>query len=188
VIVGAILTQNTAWGNVEKAIANLKEAELLDLGRLDRVAEEALGEIIRPAGTFRVKARRLKALIGFIQSRFGGDLDRMFGESVARLRLELLAVPGVGPETADAILLYAGNLPVFVVDAYTKRVLRRHHLIDDGASYHDVQALFHSQLPPDPSCFNEYHALIVELGKRHCKVRAICEGCPLESHPHDPTL
>lgn len=185
VIVGAILTQNTAWRNVERAIANLRGAGCLDWGRLRDLDEESLAALIQPAGTFRVKARRLKTFVTWLWDRYDGDLDRMFATSDGALREELLAISGIGRETADAILLYAGGKPSFVVDAYTYRILRRHRLLDDDADYEQIKELFESHLPTDAALFNEYHALLVAVGKTHCRRRARCEGCPLERFDHE---
>jgi len=185
IVVGAILTQNTAWQNVERAIARMHEAGLMSWPALRDVDEPALAEVIRPAGTYRVKAARLKAFVAALFDRWRGDFRAMTTGPLAACRARLLAIHGIGPETADAILVYAASRPSFVVDAYTRRVLRRHRLIDDRASYAQVQALFHQALPRDASLFNECHALLVELAKRHCRTTARCEGCPLESLPHD---
>ncbi|HPD30738.1 MAG TPA: endonuclease III domain-containing protein [Phycisphaerae bacterium] len=185
VIIGAILTQNTAWRNVERAIDNLKRAKALDWKRLHELSLEELAELIRPAGTFNVKARRLKSFIQWFHDRFDLDLDRMFEMSVSSLREGLLEIPGIGRETADAILLYAGQKPSFVVDAYTARILYRHHLIDRSADYDEIKELFESNLPDDVKLFNEYHALLVDVGKKHCRPRARCEGCPLRRFEHD---
>lgn len=187
-IVGAILTQNTAWSNVSRAIENLRRAGCLDWQRLRDLSLPALERLIRPSGTYRVKARRLKAFVGFLFERYGGDLERMFATPLPELREQLLAVPGIGRETADAILLYAGHLPTFVVDAYTARILRRHHLIDEEADYEQIKALFEENLPADVRLFNEYHALLVEAGKRYCRPKARCEACPLNEMPHDADL
>lgn len=185
VIIGAILTQNTAWRNVEKAIENLKYAQALDWAQLRDLPLEKLAELIRPAGTFNVKARRLKTFVLWFWDRFDADLDRMFATSLQSLREELLGISGIGRETADAILLYAGGLPSFVVDAYTARILFRHRLIDESAGYEDIKDLFESNLPQDPKLFNEYHALLVQIGKTHCRPRARCTGCPLEPFEHE---
>jgi endonuclease-3 related protein len=184
VIIGAILTQNTAWRNVERAIANLKHADALDWHRLEQMPIERLAELIRPAGTFNVKARRLKAFVEWFHAGYEADLERMFATPPDVLRAELLSVPGIGRETADAILLYAGNLPSFVVDAYTARILCRHGLIDDSADYDEIKELFESALPADAPLFNEYHALLVQVGKQYCRPRARCTGCPLEPFEH----
>lgn len=181
VLVGAVLVQNTAWKNVERAIDNLREAGALSLDGLHGLAQEELEELIRPAGCYRVKARRLRNVIDFIHERYEGSLERMFAAGLLSLREQLLEIHGIGPETADSILLYAGGLATFVVDAYTVRVLARHGWIDSEADYHAVQEEFQRQLPDDPALFNEYHALLVEVGKRHCKKSAaLCAGCPLE--------
>jgi endonuclease-3 related protein len=185
VIVGAILTQNTAWRNVERAIENLKAAGALDWSVLRDHDDERLAELIRPAGTFRVKAKRLKTFTHWLWERFDGDLDQMFACSLYALREELLSIRGIGRETADAILLYAGELPTFVVDAYTARILRRHGLIDETADYDEIKELFESNLPSDTQLFNEYHALLVQVGKTHCKPRPKCEGCPLAPFEHE---
>lgn len=184
VIIGAILTQNTAWRNVERAIENLRSAQALDWAVLRRLEAAELAELIRPAGTFNVKARRLKAFVAWFWERFDGRLERMFATPLHALREELLGVSGIGRETADAILLYAGGLPSFVVDAYTARILHRHGLIDGDAGYDQIKDLFESHLPADPALFNEYHALLVQVGKSHCRPRARCAGCPLEPFPH----
>ncbi len=188
VMVGAVLTQNTNWTNVERAIANLKSNSLLDWHRLDRMSHGELADLIRPAGYFNVKARRLKSLAAWVVETFDGDLEAMFSLSTASLRERLLAVNGIGRETADSILLYAGGHVTFVVDAYTARILRRHGLIDEQADYEEIKALFEDNLPADEALFNEYHALLVEVGKRCCRPRnPRCAQCPLDEFPHDPT-
>jgi endonuclease-3 related protein len=187
VAIGAVLTQNTAWGNVERAIAAMKRVGCLDFALLDALGEDELGAVIRSAGTFRVKARRLKALATWVMSR-GGSIESALRGETAEVRASLLAVAGIGPETADAILLYAGGHAVFVVDAYTRRVLRRHHVLDGDEAYVRVQEVIENALPRDADLFNEYHALVVEVGKRHCRMQARCAGCPLEGMPHDETL
>lgn len=179
VAVGAILTQNTAWGNVEKAIARLKTEGVFTPEALDRLPEETLAPLLRSSGYFNLKAARLKAFIHFLFREYGGRLDRMFRENLEPLRKELLEIKGVGPETADSILLYAGGYPVFVVDAYTRRVFSRHGLLPEDADYHEMQRLFMENLPADPPLFNEYHALIVRVGKEFCRTTPRCETCPL---------
>ncbi len=179
VMVGAILTQNTNWSNVERAINNLKNAGLLDPASLNRISEKRLAELIRPAGYFNIKARRLKAFLEYFVEEYHGEPERMKKEALDTLRSELLNVKGIGPETADSILLYALDKPIFVIDAYTKRVLLRHGLIDESADYSDSQEIFHRALPRDVSLFNEYHALFVKVGKEQCRPRPRCEGCPL---------
>ncbi|MFQ5828987.1 MAG: endonuclease III domain-containing protein [Candidatus Methylomirabilia bacterium] len=179
VAVGAILTQNTAWSNVERARAQLKARRLLNARRLHALSLAELAWLIRSSGTYRIKARRLKAFMDFLWTRFAGRLARMALAPLAELRGELLAVPGIGRETADAILLYAVGRPVFVVDAYTRRVLGRHRLIGSRAGYEELRALFERHLPGDPALFNEYHALLVAVGKRYCRGQPQCERCPL---------
>ena len=185
VVIGAILTQNTAWRNVERAIENLKRARALDWEKLRAMPFANLAELIRPAGTFRVKARRLQAFVRWFWERYDADLDDMFSTPVSVLREELLSVSGIGRETADAIILYAGNLLTFVVDAYTARILRRHRLIDETADYDEIKDLFESNLAAEVPLFNEYHALLVQVGKLHCRPKARCPGCPLEPFEHD---
>ncbi len=182
VVVGAILTQNTNWRNVERAIANLKRESLLEVGALEAVAPERLAEVIRPAGYFRIKARRLKNFVHMLAERFGGDLGALLTLPTEALRESVLSVRGIGPETADSIVLYAAGRPVFVVDAYTVRILYRHGVVEADAGYDEVQALFHDALPADADLFGEYHALLVAVGKRWCrKRRPQCRGCPLEA-------
>jgi endonuclease-3 related protein len=180
VMVGAVLTQNTNWQGVEKAIANLKKNGILALDKLHHRSIEELAEFIKPAGYFNLKARRLKNLIGMVVEAFGGDLAAMGQTETAQLRQELLLVNGVGPETADSILLYAFHRPIFVVDTYTYRVTSRHGLIEEEINYQALQDLFMEHVPLDVNMFNEYHALLVKVGKLHCKRKARCEGCPLE--------
>lgn len=179
VCVGAILTQNTNWGNVEKAIVRLKAAGLLSPEGLRDVSVAELAETIRPAGYYNVKSSRIKDFVGFLFGRFGGSLERMFGGEWRELRRELLAVRGIGRETADSILLYAGKKPSFVVDAYTKRLFSALGLVASTADYESVRSLFMDNLPEDTALFNEYHALIVEHCKRHCTSRPRCSGCGL---------
>jgi endonuclease-3 related protein len=181
IMVGALLTQNTAWVNVEKAITNLKRERLLTVSRLHSVPERKLASLIRPSGYFNIKTKRLKHLLEFIQCQYDGSLKKMFADDPQELRRKLLDVNGIGPETADCILLYAGGKPFFVVDAYTKRVFSRHGLLSDKEEYHAVQTLFIDHLPRDARMFNEYHALIVRVGKEYCKKgRPLCGECPLE--------
>jgi endonuclease-3 related protein len=179
VAVGAVLTQNTNWGNVEKAIGNLKAAKSLNAKALRDMPVDRLASLIRPAGYFNVKAQRLTAFIDFLFERYGGSMKRMATGQTLKLREELLSVRGIGQETADSILLYALEKPVFVIDAYTKRVLSRHDILDEAASYEQYQTLFHEKLDEDLRLYNEYHALFVRLGKEQCRPRPKCEGCPL---------
>ncbi|MEK6599926.1 MAG: endonuclease III domain-containing protein [Deltaproteobacteria bacterium] len=180
IIVGAILTQNTAWTNVEKAIHNLKAARVLQPRKMHGLSEKELAKLIRPAGYFNIKANRLKHFLNYLFDNYGGRLDRMFRKRTDALRRGLLSVNGIGPETADSILLYAGSHPVFVVDAYTKRILSRHMIIKEDAGYDEIQRLFMQNLPHNVNMFNEYHALFVNIGKGFCRNRKpICSRCPL---------
>ncbi len=180
-MVGAVLTQNTAWGNVEKAIAALKKRRLLSLSRLHDTPGRRLASLIRPSGYFNIKSQRLKNLTAFVVGRYRGSLKRMFADDPRELREGLLGVNGIGLETADSIMLYAANRPYFVVDAYTKRVFSRHGFVSEKAVYHEVQRLFMENLRADARLYNEYHALIVRVGKERCKKsRPLCSGCPLE--------
>lgn len=184
IILGAILTQNTSWANVEKAIANLKAAGCLEPDKLHALDAEAIEKLIRPAGYFRLKTKRLRNFMKWFLDEYGGDLDAMASVETRRLREELLSVSGIGPETADSILLYALNRPVFVVDTYTARVAVRHGLIEPDIDYEQLQYLFESNLEPNAPLFNEYHALLVRIGKDFCKPKPKCAGCPLEALPH----
>lgn len=180
VIVGAILTQNTNWLNVEKAIVNLKANSLMSPQAMFEAEDHVIAHHIRPSGYYNVKAARLKSFMKFLSERYENDLDKMFRRGTWSLREELLGVKGIGRETADSILLYAGNKAVFVIDAYTERVLARHGLIEGKAGYDEMQQLFMKQLPPRPDLFNQYHALIVHTGKMFCAKNAPrCDACPL---------
>jgi endonuclease-3 related protein len=185
VLVGAVLTQNTAWTNVEKAIANLKRERVLTFSRMLNVAPEKLALLIRPSGYFNIKAKRLRNLLLFIHTNYSDSLVRMFSADPARLRQQLLEVNGIGQETADSILLYAGEKPFFVADAYTKRIFSRQGLIADNADYRTVQGLFMDNLAQNASFYNEYHALIVKIGKDHCKKgKPLCSDCPIQLKCH----
>jgi len=184
IIIGAILTQNTSWANVEKAIANLKSAELLNPTALHSLGHSQLAELIRPAGYFNIKAKRLKSFLDWLFENYDGRLRNLEGVETYQLRAELLSVKGIGPETADSILLYAFDRPVFVVDAYTARIAVRHQLMEPDAGYEQLQDLFQSNLPQDAQLFNEYHALLVRLGKDFCKPTPKCPACPLQHLPH----
>jgi len=182
VIVGAILTQNTAWTNVEKAMANLRAAHVLTPAGLLELTAEEIAPLIRPAGYFNAKARKLRAFVEFLAQGHGGDLNSLWAMETAPLRETLLGIHGVGPETADSILLYAAGRPAFVVDAYTRRVFSRLGLVSDTVGYRDLQALFVEHLPPDVPLFNEYHALVVRHGKECCRKRQpTCDVCPLRA-------
>lgn len=179
VAVGAILTQNTAWTNVEKAIANLKRAKLLTPRKILEADDNLLHEILKPSGYFRIKAKRVRSFCSHLVERYGGSMARMAKRPLDELRPELLAIAGIGPETADDILLYACGKPVFVVDAYTRRILSRHGLVKPDIHYEDLRAFFERQLPQDVHLFKEYHGLIVWTGKDFCRSHPKCEGCPL---------
>ncbi|MGH7890373.1 MAG: endonuclease III domain-containing protein [Thermodesulfobacteriota bacterium] len=183
-ILGAMLTQNTAWKNVEKAMENLKREELISIDKLALIPVQHLASLIRPSGYFNQKAGKIKNFINFILENYSGKLEEMFEEDTQTLRDKLLGIKGIGPETADSILLYAGRKPVFVIDAYTYRILSRHGLIPEESSYGEMQELFMDSLSEDQKLFNEYHALLVRLGKEHCKKSPLCDGCPLEYDPH----
>jgi endonuclease III related protein len=209
VIVGAYLTQNTSWNNVEKAITELRRAGLLSVKGIREVPLPELERLIRSSGYFRQKTVRLKQFVEFLDSQYGGSLDRMFAQPTDKLRAELLSLNGVGPETADSILLYAGGHPVFVVDAYTRRILERHGIIDSRTSYEEIRILVQDAISGSPPGFltvlrpgaqprhpvsrlsarqrsplaqhyNELHALIVRTGNEHCRKQPNCEGCPLK--------
>ena len=183
VIVGAILVQNTAWSNVERAIANLRREKLLTPRAIERVPLARLACLVRSSGCFRQKARKLKSFVRFLRHAHGGSLARMFRTPTPELRAQLLAVHGIGPETADSILLYAGAHPVFVVDAYTHRILERHGLHAGRPDYERLRALFETRLPRDARLYNEFHALLVNVGKRWCRTRnPRCQECPLRAH------
>ena len=182
VMVGAILTQNTNWRNVEKAIGNLKKHRLLEPDRLYRLSYKRLAALIKPAGYYNIKAKRLKAFLKFFIKNYKGNIRNMSLIDTHQLRHQLLSVNGIGPETADSILLYALDKPAFVVDAYTKRILVRHHLIKADASYEQIQSFFRKGLKTNVKFFNEYHALLVKAGKDIClKAKPKCAICPLKS-------
>ncbi len=180
VAVGAILTQNTNWGNVEKAIDNLKKGGKLSASAIHKLPDNRLASLIRPAGYFNIKTKRLKHFVSFLMRDYGGSMTKMKKEEFEVIREKLLGVNGIGPETADSIILYALEKPVFVVDAYTKRVLSRHTIMDHDAPYDSFQELFHSNLERDIRLFNEYHALFVRVAKEHCRTKPRCGECPLK--------
>ena len=182
VIVGAILTQNTAWKNVEAAIGQLKVRDLLHPEKLLHLAEPQLADLIRPAGYYRVKTKRLKAFLNFLKQEYHCNLDALFAEDLWTIRKKLLSVHGIGEETADSILLYAGGKPIFVIDTYTRRILQRHDIIDEKTSYTEIQALFMTSFPGSAPFYNQYHALLVNTGKQFCrKETPKCNLCPLQS-------
>lgn len=181
VIVGAILTQSAAWTNVEKGLANLKQAGALSPSAIRELPQAELAELIHSCGYFNAKSIKLKSFAAWFGRRFSDSLEKMFEVETQRLREELLEVHGVGEETADSILLYAGNRPVFVIDAYTRRIIDRLGFKLRGNKYADYQKLFVDHLPAEAPLFNEYHALLVALGKRQClKTNPACEGCCLQ--------
>ena len=179
IMVGAVLVQNTSWKNVEVAIENLIEAGVMDPQQLLRLPIEELQELIRPAGYFRLKAGRLRNLLRLIVEDYEGSVERMRSTNLEKLREDLLAVNGIGPETADSILLYALDLPTAVVDAYTHRVLNRHGWIDEDADYYRLKELVEDSMPREVALFNEFHALMVRVGRLHCRKTPKCETCPL---------
>jgi endonuclease III related protein len=180
IMVGAILTQNTNWQNVSRAIDMIKSEELLDVKALFNIDELHLGGLIKSCGYFNLKARRLKNFIHFFYLRYGGSTEKMFDLDWRTLRKELLDVNGIGPETADSILLYAGKKPVFVIDAYTRRIFQRHGYISLQDSYEQIQQYFMRHLPKDHRLYNEYHAQIVMVGKNYCnRKNPNCQDCPL---------
>ena len=186
VCIGAILTQNTNWRNVERAISNLKAAGLLSVSALHAMPHEPLAECLRPAGYYNIKARRLKNLIAHVHESFGDDIAAFLDRSVGTLREELLGVKGVGRETADSIILYAAGKATFVVDTYTHRVLMRHGFISPEDDYERIKEFMESSLVEDVELYNDYHAQLVAVGKQFCKPTPRCAGCPLKQFPHDP--
>jgi endonuclease-3 related protein len=180
VCVGAILVQNTAWANVERTLESLRRRGRLSFRALDGLPASRLAPLLRSSGTFRVKARRLRALLDFLGSEYEGRVEAMKAERPEDLRRKLLAVPGIGPETADSIALYAASHPLFVVDAYTRRVFARLGLLRGDETYAEAQRLFMDRLPRDAGLYNDYHAQLVRLAKEHCRPRPRCDGCPLE--------
>jgi endonuclease-3 related protein len=181
VILGAILTQNTTWHNATLALRNLRQAGLLRWQTLRRAGPSALEACVRPSGFYRQKARTIRVFVDWLMREHVGSLDSLFSLPTEELRRRLLDLRGLGAETVDAILLYAVRRPLFVADAYTRRVLARHGLVPAAADYHQTQEFLHAHLPPDTPLFNEFHALLVEVGKKHCRPRSPrCAGCPLE--------
>lgn len=181
IMIGAVLTQNTAWTNVEKALRQLHKKHLIDFQRIASVKRAVLASTIQSAGYFNQKAQRLQGIAKYIMAKYGGDLGLMQNKSTPELREELLNLQGIGPETADSIVLYAFGKPSFVVDAYTRRIFSRVGLIEEDAPYDDVRRWFQTHLDPESVMFKEYHALIVELAKRNCKKIPKCNDCPLRS-------
>ncbi len=189
IIVGAILTQNTNWGNVARAIDNLKKARVLTPAKLNALSVLRLAGLIRPSGYFNIKAQRLHDYLAWLCSRIpGNDVRALRHTPLPELRRELLQVRGIGPETADSILLYALGKPAFVVDAYTRRFMSRHELVSPRATYAEIQHLFQENLPRSVKLYNEYHALIVRLGKEVCRPKPLCDRCPLRKPLGAPKL
>jgi len=184
IIVGAILTQSAAWGNVEKAIANLRAAKALSPGALRRLPLSKLATLVHPCGYYNAKALKLKSFAYWLGNHYDDDLGRLFANDTYDLRQQLLSIHGIGQETADSIILYAANKPIFVIDAYTRRIINRIGLAPDRNSYAAYQALFMEHLPPDTGLFNEYHALLVCLGKNVCRSRPLCQQCCLNNICH----
>ncbi|WFS60945.1 endonuclease III domain-containing protein [Pseudodesulfovibrio thermohalotolerans] len=181
IAIGAILTQNTNWKNVEKALGNLKNAGVLEAEPLYALPVPRLAELIRPAGYYNVKARRIHNFLEFLKEEAEFDLLSLKNRDLAELRLKVLGINGIGPETGDCILLYALDFPTFVVDAYTARIVGRHGLAWEDIDYHGLQGLFMDVLPEDVALYNEYHALIVRVGANWCRKKAgLCESCPLQ--------
>jgi endonuclease-3 related protein len=179
IAVGAILTQHTAWINAARAVRALRRQGLLQPTRVAALAEESLAAVIRPAGTYRLKARAVLGFTRWLLRRFGGRSRPMRGAPLTPLRRELLAIPGLGPETVDSILLYAAHRPVAIADAYTRRLLARHRLLSSAATYEETRQFLEGHLPSDPALLNEFHAVIVALGKMYCRTTPLCRGCPL---------
>ncbi len=179
VMVGAILTQNTSWTQVEKAIQKLKERDLLSLRGLLKVSFSELAEAVRSSGYFNQKAKRLKTWAIFLEQRYQGDLQAMAAEPLSLLREKFLGLSGIGPETADSILLYALHQPIFVVDAYTHRIFNRQGILEEEISYEALQRFFMDRLPAEAPLFNEYHALIVREAKEFCRKNPLCQRCPI---------
>ncbi len=181
IMVGAVLTQNTNWTNVTKAIDNLRQGGMLGYPQLLEMSLDLLAEYIQPSGYFNLKAKRLHNLLKMIENLYDGNLDHFSNDDVVSARENLLNVKGVGPETADSILLYACVQPIFVIDTYTHRVFSRHNLVEEETDYHTMQTVFMDHLPEDVQLFNEFHALIVRVAKQFCKkTNQLCEQCPLQ--------
>ena len=184
IAVGAVLTQNTNWGNVEKAIHNLKKQGVLSSRGIHGLSVKELASLIKPAGYFNVKAKRLRSFLDFLMNEYHGRMENMAREDLTQLRPKLLGIHGIGPETADSILLYALEKPIFVIDAYTKRILSRHGIMASDRSYAEFQELFHASPKRDLHLYNEYHALFVRVGKTFCRrTNPLCEKCPLHDMP-----
>lgn len=178
ICIGAILTQNTSWKNVEIAIVNLNKENLIDIRKIKKVDKKKLARLIKSSGYYNQKAIKVKTFAKYVAENYKGNLKEFFRKDVERLRKELLTIKGIGNETADSIILYAANKPIFVVDAYTKRIFKRLGYKEE--TYEELQNLFMENLEKDTNLFNEYHALLVELGKKICKTKPICSKCPIK--------
>ncbi len=178
IMIGAILTQQTTWKNVEKVLKNLKNANLIDPKKLYNLPVNDLENMIRPCGFYKVKAKRLRNFLKYFFENFYGDVNKLFNRPLEELRKDLLSVNGIGPETCDSMILYAGEMPIFVVDAYTYRLCERFPIIH-SKNYEEVREFFEKNLSKDVNLFKEFHALIVELGKNFCKIKSNCDECPL---------
>lgn len=183
IALGAILTQNTNWRNVARVISDLKRNGLLDARTLREMPDAELAERLRPVGYYNIKAQRVKSFLAFLADRYHDSLTLMAEEDLETLRPKLLAIKGIGPETADSILLYALHKPSFVADAYTFRVLSRHGLVGEPLTYEELRRLFMDNLPEEVALFQEYHALLVRVGKEFCRTRPKCDRCPLLNFP-----
>lgn len=179
VIIGAILTQNTSWKNVEKAILNLKKAGVMSPARIHPLPIKKLSLLVKPAGYYNIKAKRIKSFVNHLQRNYKGHLKRLLKKPIQELREELLGISGIGPETADSIILYAAHKPIFVIDAYTKRIIERHNL-SESTDYDEIQRMFMRNLAEDVQLFNDYHAQIVAVGKEYCRRKPNCINCPLK--------
>ncbi len=189
VIVGAILTQNTSWRNATLALAKLRKAGRLSWGGLRKASLAELENCVRPAGFYTQKARTIRNIVLWLGRRHRGSLNALFSLPASEVRAQLLSLKGLGPETADAILLYAGRQPFFVADAYTRRILSRHGLFSEATSYGEAQRYLHQHLPADHRVYNEFHALLVEVGKQYCKRQApACKQCPLAPYLPDSSV
>jgi len=180
VVIGVILTQNTNWKNVERAIENLNSKGLIDIEKLANASLKDISEAIRPSGYYNQKAKKLKHISTYIKEKYNGNLENFYDKSLEGLRCELISIWGIGKESADSIILYSAEKPIFVVDTYTLRILKRHNVIDENTGYDEVQSLFMESLDKDVNVYNEYHALLVNIGKNYCtKNKPNCELCVL---------
>ncbi len=180
IIIGAILTQNTSWKNVEQALSNLKKNNKISISKISNASHKELASLIKPAGYYNQKSKYIIGVVNYIKKKYNGSLDELFSLDLSLLRKELLSLKGIGPETADTIILYASQKPIFVIDTYTRRFMERHQLASKNDSYDSLAKKFTDSLPRDYKLYNQFHALIVQLGKNYCKTKAKCSGCPLE--------